>query len=111
MASIQTYNFSDHINNTTFPGVAFSVVLNSVALDLTDASIEMIIKRNDSIPVLTLSTAAETIIITDAINGIFQVKEQIISLPFNGLYSYDMIITFPSGKIKEYIQGTWQING
>lgn len=100
----QIYNFPDHTNNDTFNGVSFEVLLNNVAVDLTDADIKMQVR--DSNCKLVAEYKLE---ITDATAGKFSFKKQIISLT-PSKYSYDIQITFANGDIKTWIKGEWKIN-
>ena len=104
------YNFPDHINHDTFEGVSFTVLVNTVALNLTGASIRMMLRSQKlaDTAVLTLSTADEKIIITNTAAGIFQVKKQIITVA-PATYFYDIEITLSDGTVKTYVEGTWKI--
>ena len=104
------YNFPDHINHDTFEGVSFTVLVNNIALNLTGASIRMMLRSQKlaDTAVLTLSTVDESIVITNAAAGIFQVKKQIITAT-PATYFYDIEITLSDGTVKTYVEGTWKI--
>jgi hypothetical protein len=106
----QTYNFPNHIKGDTFNGVEFTLEVNSVAVDLTNASILMYLKKQKA-PcdvVASFSTDTTKITITDAVNGVFQFNNQIIDVPA-ATYDYDIQITLNNGNVKTYIKGTWTI--
>ena len=97
-------------NNTTFDAMPFQVIINSVPLDLTDALIEMQIKKDAcSTPVLSFSSIDNAgITITDALDGWFKINEQIINLkPCN--YQYDIKITLSDDTVKRYVGGLFQV--
>lgn len=109
MANVATYNFPDHIKGDTFSGVQFEVLVNAVALDLTDADITMQIRENySSANKIEYSTANAKLEITDAVAGKFTFKEQIVDVAPKK-YVYDIQILLPNGKKHTYIKGVWVI--
>lgn len=109
MAAVATYNFPSHINGDTFSGVQFEVLVNAVALDLTDADITMQLKDSNIGAVKAeFSTTNAKLEITDGPAGKFAFKEQIIDL-CPKLYIYDIEILLPDGRKHTYIKGTWKI--
>lgn len=107
----ETYVIPDHLNNDTFEGISFTVVYNTVPLDLTGASIAMQLrsKKTSDTAALTLTTENESIVITNPSGGIFQIKKQIISVTTPGLFFYDIQITLQDGTVNTFIEGTWKI--
>lgn len=104
----QIYNFPDHVNNDTFNGVQFEVLVNAVAVDLTDADIKMQLRDGTCRLVEEFSVDNGKLELTDPINGIFTFKKQIISLvPIK--YTYDIEIIFSNGDVKTWIKGEWKI--
>lgn len=103
-----TYDIKNHKRGDTFMGVAFEVLVNSVAIDLTDCEIDMHIRKSpkDSL-VLGLSIGSGLEII-DAVSGRFAISEQIVDIP-PCKYVYDIQITFTDGTVKTWIEGTWTI--
>jgi hypothetical protein len=97
-----TYTFPDHPTGTTFNGVAFQLLINSVAKSLSGAVITMRIGNT------IFSTDTGELVITDAANGRFQLARQIINLPVRN-YPYRFTFLFSNGDIKEYLTGTWKI--
>lgn len=108
----QTYNLPDHIKGDTFVGTSFTVTVNTVALNLTNAVIKMQLKSNQnyltSKAVLELSTVNGGLTTANAANGIFQINSQIIDIPA-GIYYYDIEIKLSDNTIKTYIKGQWKI--
>lgn len=103
------FNFPDHTKDDTFQGVQFTLEENSSPVDLTGASIRMMLKIDaTSAPALTVSTPSSGLTITDAVNGIFEFDEQIISVDA-GQYLYDIEVTDSGGKVTTYVSGTWLI--
>ncbi len=103
------YNFNPHVKGDTFEALTFTVSVNEEPLTLTGASIRMHLRLAPLHPVAhELSTAEGHIVITDAVNGEFQIKKQIIDFPA-ALYWYDIEVTLANGDIKTYVAGKWQI--
>lgn len=103
------YNFNSHVKGDTFKAITFTVTVNDDPLDLTGASIRMQLRLSPLHPVAyELSTAGDQIEITDAVNGKFQIKKQIIDFPA-AVYYYDIEITLADGDVKTYVAGKWQI--
>ena len=79
------------------------------AIDLTGATINMWLrkdKKDNPKVALKLSTTNSELTITAP--TIFQINEQ--KIPVNaGFYYYDMEVTFASGRVKTYVEGTWLI--
>jgi hypothetical protein len=102
-----TYNFPDHVLGDTFQGVTFNVVVTPIAINLIGAVIvgTFTMSTNKNI-VHTLSTTDSQITISDATN--FVISEQVLSWP-KGIYDYRIKITLATGKVKTYIEGTWEI--
>lgn len=97
-------------NNTTFDAVPFQILIDTVPLDLTDALIEMQVKKDAcATPVLSFSSIDDAgITITDALDGWFKINEQIINLkPCN--YHYDIKITLSDSSVKRYVGGLFQV--
>ena len=111
MAIAQEYNFPNHTKGDTFKGTSFTILVNTVALNITGATIEMQLKlekKAGATAVKTFTTADSSIIITDGPAGKFQIASQIINIPAKQYY-YDIEITLLSGVKETYISGKWQI--
>ncbi|REK56941.1 MAG: hypothetical protein DWQ49_09545 [Bacteroidetes bacterium] len=110
------YNLRTHKTGDTFEGATFTVTVNAAPLDLTGATLEMSVLRNDNknpnVPkgklVLQLDSGGNGLTITDAVNGIFDIDEQIINLGV-GDYYYDIKFSLSDGSVKTYIGGCWTI--
>jgi hypothetical protein len=109
MAS-QNYNFPNHCKGDTFQGVEFTLNRNAAPIDLTGASLRMMLRLDKTVspPALTLSSPSGGLTITDAVNGVFTVDKQIISIDA-GDYFYDIELTESNGDINTYIAGKWVI--
>ena len=105
------YNFPNHVKGDTFDGVLFTLTVNTVALNLTGAVINMdlrLTKTGVSVERFT-SVADEHITISATpTDGTFTFNEQIISVDA-GNYFYDIEIVFPDTTVKTYIAGRWNI--
>lgn len=102
-------NFQN-IKGDTFDEVSFELLLNSDPYSLEDAVIRMQLRKEyGGIPFLSLTSVANAgLTITDDVNGLFKINEQIIDIcAFN--YLYDIEIEFGDGVIKTYISGNFLI--
>jgi hypothetical protein len=98
------------INNDTYPGVNFTVTVNTIALNLTDAEIRMQVRKTrDTAAVIDIAVGTG-ITITDVASGKFRIDEQIFSAT-PGNYQYDIEIILSSGEVKTYIKGSFTIIG
>jgi len=105
------YNFPSHIKGDTFNGILFTVTINSAPLDLTDAELNMDLRLTPDTPVIAEHFDSEGNGITIDANpatGNFTFNAQIIDIPADNYY-YDIEVTFPSGSVKTYIGGRWNI--
>ena len=97
------------VNNDTFEGnYTFTIVKNSLPLDLTGATIKAdfrISTNHDPAFTMTTESTPQTVEITDPTAGKFKFSKQIISAkPCN--YQYDVQITLSTGEIFTYLKGT-----
>lgn len=104
-----TYDISI-INNDTYNGAVFTMEVNLAPLDLTDALIELQARRKGSDEIIWEIDSDSTgsiggISITDAVNGVFQIDDQIVAA-VPGEFPYDIQFTLASGDVKTYISGT-----
>ena len=104
-----TYNFPNHIKGDTFLAQSFIYKLNGVGIDLTGAAFKMMLKRckQNTIAALTLSDGSG-ITITDAINGTWEIDEQIINIE-HGKYYYDVQMTSSDGTVSTYLSGEFNV--
>lgn len=108
MAERQKYDFPDTISGATFDGVQFTVIKNTLPLDLTGSRIDMVMGKTPMNVKTEFSTENGTIEIIDPENGVFQFKQQVVNLA-DGRYSYELLIMLADGEVKSYIYGSWNI--
>lgn len=104
------YDFPDHIKGDSFSGQRFTILVNGVPLNLTNATIKMDLRGQANLATYALRfmTSDNTIQIVDAANGVFEVRPRIIDIAPK-TYFYDIEITLQDGTVKTYISGTWNI--
>jgi hypothetical protein len=98
-----------HIKSDTFEAVNFEINVDTIPVDLTDTTIRMQLRKEyGGVVGLSLTSVANAgITITDAVNGLFRINQQIINIPaFN--YIYDIEFDF-DGIVKTYISGNFLI--
>ena len=110
-----TYDFPDHVRGDTMEKVTFTVTVNASPLDLTSAIIKMDLRKasdrevNDGDLLKQFTTVASGgITITDAVNGVFEVDEQVVDV-IPGTHDYDIEFALSGGEVKTYISGNWTI--
>lgn len=104
------FEFPDVVKGDSFLGIKFTYKKAGVPIDITDALIEMHCRKHpaDKDPVLVLSTATGEIEFVDPILGSYRVKSFIVNLPVRKYY-YSHKVTFSSGQVVTWIDGTWNI--
>ena len=111
MPTLATYNIPNHLKGDTFNGIAFTLTTEVPAapIDLTGAAIKVQFRKGNKTGFMQKELSIGSgITVTDAPNGTFQLN------PFKAdwqpsIYYYDVEITFPSGRVKTYIEGTFKI--
>lgn len=99
-----TYNFKTY-RGDTFDGVEFQINVNGSPLNLTGATLLMVIKTTANAPTVSATLTETTgLTITNALQGKFVIDEQILPLSA-GQYIYDIQITIGT-KVKSYIKGS-----
>lgn len=93
------------LKGDTFNGVRFTL---SPTTDLTGATIRTQFKKSKTSKSEKELITGAGITIEDAINGIFVWDSFIMDLS-TGTYFYDVEITFASGEVKTYLEGTIEI--
>lgn len=88
----------------TFFAVPIQIVINNVPLDLTDAVINIQVRKDAGTPIVF----EPTITIINAVNGDFEIDEQIFNVPAC-IYKYDIQIELASGEVKSWINGIFEI--
>lgn len=109
---MNVYNI-ETLKNDTWNGFSTTIIKNASALDLTGATIRMMLKKNygDSCYTLefsTLSTIANVITITEPISGMFRVEAEIISIPARD-YVYDCQVTLADSTVITILKGTFTV--
>ena len=105
------YNIQDHKKGDTFDGVRFTLTKSSdgSAIDITSATIACKFRKQTKTgtALANLSIGAG-ITVVDATNGVFEIDAFVIDWNPSRYY-YDVEITFASGVIKTYIEGTLNV--
>lgn len=101
-------NFS-HKKGDTFNEVPFELKINDVAVDLSDTIIRMQLRKEyGGVIALNLTSVDNAgLTITDSINGLFKINEQVINIDAYN-YLYDIQFDF-DGEIKTYVSGNFLI--
>lgn len=99
-----------HIKGDTFEEVNFSMILNSVVLNLTGCTLRMQLRKEyGGVIFLSLTSVASAgITITNAAGGLFKINRQIINIDANN-YIYDIELIKADGTVKTYISGNFVI--
>jgi len=106
--SREKYTFPSHYSGDTYLGKIFTITLNDVPLNLTNANIDFTFineTNNDYIYSLTNNSG---ITITNNTGGVYQIDKQAINW-YPGLYNYDMTVTTNDSGIYTQMYGTWSI--
>jgi len=105
------YDFPQIIKGDTFDGLSFTLSVNTVLVDFTDAIITMDLrldKTGVSVKRFTSVGDADITIESPKTSGKFKFNSQIINVDA-GIYYYDIQILFPNTVVKTYIEGRWTI--
>ena len=106
------YNMPDAIKGDTYDGVLFTVLVNAVAVNLTNAIITMNMRLTPTGVVAKSFTSVGgsggITILSPATAGKFQIDAQIINIDA-AEYVYDIQIKFANNEVKTYIGGKWEI--
>jgi len=103
-----SYTFKDVVSGDTQDEVSFEMKINTVALDLTDFVIRMNLLKSNGEIAQAFTTENGTILITDAVNGLFKIPAWICACSPN-TYESDIEFTFPNGEKKSYIRVTQKV--
>jgi hypothetical protein len=108
------YDFQPVTRGDTFNGTNFTILVNDVALDLTDALIEMDLKltpdATTSAKTFTSDNNGGITIDADPTTGKFTVDAGIMDETIAvGNYYYDIEITLSNNVVKTYVGGRWNI--
>jgi hypothetical protein len=108
MASSERYNLPDAVFGRTYLAQQFTILKNSVAVNLTNASIIMHIENKKTPRSYDWSTENGQLDITTAASGIFEITQKTIDLPV-GNYGYGITFYLSNGTIFEYIYGNLNV--
>jgi hypothetical protein len=103
-------NFT-HTKGDTFSEVAFEVKKNTVAINLTGATIKMQLRKNyiDVASILAFTSVASAgITITAPTLGQFKINAQIIDIEVYN-YVYDIQFTLSTGEVRTYVKGGFNV--
>lgn len=102
---------NDRKQGDTFPGLRFTITRNSVAKDLTGASITMTFlhrnRRSGEDQVLTIGSG---LTLVDGPNAIFDMDQIDVLDWMSGEYTYDCEIIYADNEVKTVVEGTWKIH-
>jgi hypothetical protein len=107
MSNAATVILDNQYKGDTYDGVQFTLLgTGSVPIDLTGAAIKSQFRHlSKTGRIVKEVTDGAGITVSDAVNGIFQIDSFIIDWAA-ATYYYDIEITFLSGVVRTYIQGT-----
>ena len=111
MASIVRKDLKDRIKNDTFESVEFTIQDGGGSpIDLTGVSIRIQFRfRKKTGAIVKDMSLGSGITLTDATNGIFTI-DKFTPVDYEvDTYFYDAEITFTSGDIHTYVQGTFKV--
>jgi hypothetical protein len=110
MAAFGTYDFPDHKSGDTFPGVIFRLTDGEgEPIPLDNCIIDFHLFPDGEVALSTESEGGVTILSDSSEDdGRFMIDEQIIDWRPR-TYRYEIIFTFPSGKVHTYVEGHWLI--
>ena len=99
-----------HIKGDTFEAVNFQMLVNSNALNLTNCTLRMQLKREyGGVPFLSLTSVANAgITIVTAASGLFKINKQVIDIDAHN-YIYDIELVKSDGTVKTYISGNFLV--
>ena len=98
----------DHIQGTTYAGMDVQIDVNSVALDLTDATIEAAFVNDCKIKRFTIANGGITDVV--ALAGSFWILKDTLLDWTLGKWVLTVTITLQDGTVKKYIHESYQIN-
>jgi len=104
-----TYNFPRHRRGDTWDGInSIGISVNGVPVNLSNTIITIELREDyDSPPAFSLSTTTSTISVLPSLSA-FTIPAIVIDIP-PATYLYDIQITYPTGIIKTYMEGKWEI--
>jgi hypothetical protein len=99
-----------HYKGDTFEEVAFQILVDNVALNLTNCVLTMQLREEcGGLIALNLTTVSSAgLTITNAAQGRFKINKQIIDID-SGNYQYDIQLKLANNDVKTYIKGEFLI--
>ena len=89
----------------TYNGAEFTIIVNTVPLNLVGSSIKMQIRFAFDTAVIKEFNLGSGLTLTDPTNGKFTFDNQIIDIPPSNKYKYDILIELANGTKKIYPSG------
>lgn len=111
MSKPAVYKISDHYKGDTFDGVQFTILNSSdnSPIDITNSAMKIQFRKSSIIgDIVKEITNISGITFVDAINGVFKMDGFLINWD-EGIYYYDVQITFVDETVRTYIKGTISI--
>ena len=107
------YNFPMQTRGNTFKArkLVIEILNNNITtpLNLTGCAILIQFKLTTRFNAfLEWNTADNSILITDAVNGEFEMQQTLLDVT-PSIYMYDVQVTFPDGTVKTYFKGNFKI--
>jgi hypothetical protein len=102
------YRFCDVVKGDTVNKVDFQILINEFPLDITGYVIKLDWVSLNGTPLISLTTADDSIEITNPTAGEFRINSYIADLPPK-LYTSDIEFKSPDDVIKSYIKVLMQV--
>lgn len=103
------YTLPTQRKGDTFDGLEITVQVNAAPSNITGAAIRMDFwPKGKPTEITKRLEVGSGITITNGAGGVFVVDPFLCDLPA-GQYNTDIRITYPSGRVKTYVDGDWLI--
>ena len=104
------YNIPDHYRGDTFDSITFTIKEDTVAVDLTGASIKMDFRNRSNTGKLQATVSVGSgITIDNAVGGVFTLDSFVNDWNAD-VYFYDLKVTFSDGLVNTYFKGSLTVN-
>lgn len=103
----QVYDFLPRLTGDTWPGIVFSIEVDSVAEDFTGCIVEIAFKKSHLTSTVSLLLSTETSDITISTN-VITVEPRILEL-LPGSYIYDLQVTYPDSRVRTFLKGSFKV--
>jgi hypothetical protein len=104
MSNVGRYTIPSAIFGTTIEPIVFTVNVNAAPLDLSNVTITAKARYQKNVSRVHEFTTS----ITDAVNGVFEIDEQLIDWEV-GVWLYSIQFDFPDQTRKVYIEGQFNV--